>query len=275
MKKFFGLTVLLAGLYVLTIVSTVRSFPSKWRLFELKYGYRTSCNTCHLDGGGSENNDYGMAFHHKGENLTAFAALESLDSDGDGASNLDEIQAKSNPGDPRSIPQKPGNFLSEQEAQFIPKKLLEKLFPVPVTFEISYAFLDSAKTREFEKQVGLKLSEDERVPTFYQAYSAGPQPKKIGTALLFFEMEGHQHLIGGVACDTTGKITKLVIFKQQVKKGLPLAEFTGQFAGKNSTASFQIGQDLKPIPDYATFSEKIAGYAKKSLSLIAQYGLKS
>lgn len=275
MKNISKFKIGLVGLLVLTIFTTVLSFPSKWRLFELKYGYRTSCNTCHVDGGGTENNDYGMAYHRKGENLAAFAALENSDSDQDGFTNLDEIKAKSNPGDPRSTPGKPGNFLSEEEAEFIPKKLLEKLFSVPVSFTISYATLDSLTTKEFQKQVSLKLTEDERVPTFYQAYSTGPGPQRIGTALLFFEMEHHKHLVGGLACDTTGKISKLVIFKQQVKKGLPLEAFTKQFVGKKGDSNFKIGQQVQPLPNYPAFSQKLADYAKKSLLLINQYGLKS
>ena len=273
MRRNWLIKIILVNLFVLAIFSSVLSFPSKWRLFELKYGYRTSCNACHTEGGGTENNDYGNAYHRKGENYAAFSALENLDSDQDGASNLAEIKAKSNPGDPRSTPEHPGNFISGQEEEYIPKKLLEKLFPVPVTFKISYAFLDSVKTAEFEKQVKLKLTEDERVPTFYQVYSTGSQSKRIGTVLLFFEMENHKHLLGGVACDTTGRITKLAVFKQQVKKGLPLTEFTGQFAGKDVKSEFLIGKDLKPIPKYPTFSQKIAAYAKKSVQLVNQYGL--
>ncbi|OGC92335.1 MAG: hypothetical protein A2142_08560 [candidate division Zixibacteria bacterium RBG_16_48_11] len=275
MKNISNAKIVLVILFVLTIFTTVLSFPSKWRLFELKYGYRTSCNTCHTEGGGTENNDYGMAYHRKGENLAAFSALENSDSDQDGFTNLDEIEAKSNPGDSRSTPGKPGNFLSEQEAQFIPKKLLEKLFSVPVSFTISYATLDSLKTKEFERLVGLKLTEDERVPTFYQAYSTGAAPNRIGTALLFFEMEHHKHLVGGLACDTTGKISKLAIFKQQVKKGLSLEAFTGQFVGKKSDSDFKVGQQVQPLPSYPTFSQKLTDYAKKSLFLINYYGLKS
>jgi len=265
----------LIGLFTLAIFSTTLSFPSKWRLFELKYGYKTSCNTCHTDGGGTENNDYGMTYHRKGENLAAFATIESLDSDRDGAANIDEIKAKSNPGDPRSTPKNPGNFLSQQEAEYIPKKILDKLFSVSVSFQIRFATLDSVETKDMEKRVGLKLTEDERVPTFYRVFSTGSSSRKIGTAVLFFEMENHKHLLGGVACDTTGRITRLAVFKQQVKKGLPLSEFNAQFAGKTAKEQFKIGQDLKPIPNYPTFSQNLADYAKKSVYLITQYGTKS
>jgi hypothetical protein len=265
----------LIGLFSLTIFSSVLSFPSKWRLFELKYGYRTSCNACHLQGGGTENNDYGTAFHRQGENFKAFAAIENLDSDQDGASNIAEINAKSNPGDPRSTPARPGNFLSVPEEEFIPKKLLEQLFPDQATFKIRYATLDSLTALALEKKVGLNLTEDERVPTFYEAYSAGAQPEKIGAALLFFEMENHKHLIGGIACDTAGKIIKLAVFLQQVKKGLPLSEFAAQFAGKSAGSGFKLGQDLQPIPKYPAFSQKLADYARKSLHLIAQFALSS
>src|SRR3990170_5244638 len=94
----------LLGLFLFFQVTSLFSFPAKRRLFELKYGYKTVCNQCHVDGGGSDNNDYGLDFHRNGQNLAAFPEIETKDSDGDGSSNLAEIQAKSNPGDPRSTP---------------------------------------------------------------------------------------------------------------------------------------------------------------------------
>ena len=64
-----------------------------------------SCITCHNTLDGKEYNPYGVDFLVNNKN---FAAVEPLDSDGDGFDNLTEIIDDSFPGDPNSVPQ-PGN----------------------------------------------------------------------------------------------------------------------------------------------------------------------
>jgi len=61
-----------------------------------------SCITCHrqIDGKGGENG-YGTAYKNSGHN---FVAIEPLDSDGDGFSNIEEISGGYFPGDPGSRP---------------------------------------------------------------------------------------------------------------------------------------------------------------------------
>jgi len=78
-------------------------------------GKTYSCKTCHLNAIGKkgELNAYGSALQKlKGagnaKQLTKadYQAVEKLDSDADGASNLDEITVGTNPGDPTSVPKK-------------------------------------------------------------------------------------------------------------------------------------------------------------------------
>ena len=59
-----------------------------------------NCGLCHLDfGGGGGFNPYGLAFQAQPtRDQTAFVNIEGLDSDGDGASNIDEINAFFEPG---------------------------------------------------------------------------------------------------------------------------------------------------------------------------------
>jgi hypothetical protein len=64
-----------------------------------------SCITCHNTLNGSGYNPYGLDFLINGKN---YAAIEALDSDGDGFDNLTEIIDDAFPGDPASFPQ-PGN----------------------------------------------------------------------------------------------------------------------------------------------------------------------
>jgi len=71
------------------------------------------CSTCHVKPlpkkEDHENNAYGKdllakaVVDPKAEKKTfAFEKIESLDSDGDGVKNIDEIKAGTNPGDPKS-----------------------------------------------------------------------------------------------------------------------------------------------------------------------------
>lgn len=56
----------------------------------------------HVPLGGADNvNPYGADF---GKNNHDFGAIEPLDSDGDGVSNINEIKAGSFPGDPKDKP---------------------------------------------------------------------------------------------------------------------------------------------------------------------------
>ena len=72
-----------------------------------------SCQWCHdtygYDGSGNINdtlNAYGAAYSNAGHNQAAVTAIEALDSDGDGYTNIAEIQASRFPGDPDDDPTK-------------------------------------------------------------------------------------------------------------------------------------------------------------------------
>ncbi len=65
------------------------------------------CALCH-DGGGSDLNSYGAAFDGAGQ---SFSAIEGQDSDGDGASNIVEINALTFPGDASDTPGGGGRIL--------------------------------------------------------------------------------------------------------------------------------------------------------------------
>ena len=67
------------------------------------------CDTCHAatDYGRKPGNTltpYGTDYLKNGRNAAALAAVEKLDSDGDGVSNGDELAAMTNPGDRQSVP---------------------------------------------------------------------------------------------------------------------------------------------------------------------------
>jgi hypothetical protein len=62
-----------------------------------------SCSLCHT-GSIPNLNPYGSAYLANGRNIAAFGSIESVDSDGDGYTNIQEITALTFPGDPSDHP---------------------------------------------------------------------------------------------------------------------------------------------------------------------------
>lgn len=61
-----------------------------------------TCNTCHTSGGGSPRNSYGLEYSTSGRDFTS---IETLDSDNDGFTNIEEISSLTFPGDTSDFPQ--------------------------------------------------------------------------------------------------------------------------------------------------------------------------
>jgi hypothetical protein len=87
---------------------TAQSTPEYLGQFNSKYktsgGKLDSCSTCHVAGEGPSKetlNPYGTDLQ---KNAFDFGAIEGLDSDGDGVTNIDEINGGSFPGDPADKP---------------------------------------------------------------------------------------------------------------------------------------------------------------------------
>ena len=122
MKKSLSLLATVAGLIVL--MSVARAEGSYFGVFAALYPNAKAttgiyCGVCHdtrTGPGPNEFNSYGSAWSLKphstiSQQNAAFIALEPLDSDGDGYTNLTEILANTatviaNPGDPASVPAK-------------------------------------------------------------------------------------------------------------------------------------------------------------------------
>ena len=96
--------VILSMALVLSIGGLVFGVSSYLSQFNTKYGTSgtalNTCNLCHPTGGYTLN-PYASDFANNNHD---FAAIEALDSDGDGYSNLAEIKAGTFPGDPASHP---------------------------------------------------------------------------------------------------------------------------------------------------------------------------
>lgn len=87
----------------LTVVSArpayLESFKQQYDTEDTKLD---TCNTCHINpNGGGTRNPYGMAYQESGMD---FVAIESLDSDDDGFSNIEEVRSLTFPGNSEDSP---------------------------------------------------------------------------------------------------------------------------------------------------------------------------
>jgi hypothetical protein len=95
-------------LFVLLTSATALAKNTYLNAFKARYGIEdaqklNSCNTCHDPANLYDRNPYGADLEGaniKNNTAAAFAAVELLDSDNDGALNLTEIQNGTWPGDP-------------------------------------------------------------------------------------------------------------------------------------------------------------------------------
>ncbi len=104
-----GIAVVVA-LFVIAAVAF--ALPNDLAVFKTAYNPKegtplagAACLTCHAKMPPTKDlNPYGKDFLGKGRNAGALKAIESLDSDKDGFSNIAEITAGTLPGDPASKP---------------------------------------------------------------------------------------------------------------------------------------------------------------------------
>jgi len=112
-KNAFGPTLILAGIALLAVMfslskpKTVRAEPADLSSAAAKYPNIAgtaldSCDLCHTSV--PDLNPYGAAYLAAGRNSAAFGLIESLDSDNDGFTNIQEIGDLTFPGDPASFP---------------------------------------------------------------------------------------------------------------------------------------------------------------------------
>jgi hypothetical protein len=212
------------GLIVLFVVLVASTFtaqatPSLARAYKTQFAYSPSCNACHSDGGGSALNGFGKAFKDAGKNDAAFAKIATLDSDGDGAANAAEAQAKANPGDKKSTPATPGMWLDL--AAMIPKEV-QAAFPGIQSWLPRDAVLTAADIAT-AKAMGASLSAADENTIYIPVENQRP----AGTALIFpvsFEDQTFYLLM------TTDKALKISKVSPMNTKALPAAKTAKAYA---------------------------------------------
>ncbi len=81
----------------LNLTSAVTDYAS-----DLPLSYSNGCLVCHLsESGGGDLNGFGSDFMENGNDIEA---ISNMDSDGDGHTNEEELEAGTFPGDPDSAP---------------------------------------------------------------------------------------------------------------------------------------------------------------------------
>ena len=253
------------------LTTEVFALPSYRRLFTAKYQYKVACNLCHEKEGGSTNSDYGRDFLRGGANYMAFGKIEIRDSDHDGFSNIMEIQSRSDPSDPRSTPDHPGDWLAEAEKLPMPTKELKKLFPEADAFSAIEGTLLQEQIDLITAKIGGQLTEEDRVPTFYFATA---NSKKYAVAQFVSTGEEKDRISLAIALDTRAQIINVRILKSK-DKAFQSEAFLKQFVGKTSKDTFQAGVDFTPIPGKETLCQNLATEVKKALwTMIAVFGKK-
>lgn len=258
------------GFSILLLAENVFALPAYERLYRKKYGYKVSCYVCHSQGGGSALGGYGKDFKRNGLRSSTFGKIENKDSDRDGFKNSAEILAKSNPGDRRSTPDNPGDWMERMEEEFIPREQLVMLYPQATKFSIIEGTLNAKQIKFIESSLSRKLAEMETVPTLYFAFTGkGREAKRIGLAMFGSPPGKNGRMSIGIGIALNGKINKLVVYKSKEDKKVFQGEFLSQFEGKDLKSSFKLEQGVVPVEG----EEKIsAGFSDRiKLALLTMY----
>ncbi|MCP5161491.1 MAG: hypothetical protein H7A00_07465 [Hahellaceae bacterium] len=228
------------------------AMPTFARQYKQQYGYMPSCNACHTEGGGTTLNPFGKAFKDHGKNLSAFEKIASADSDADGTTNLAEAQAKANPGDPKSTPAAPGEWLDM--ASLIPKEV-RALFPTITTWMPLDAVF-TAKDFATAETLGATLTAEDETTIYVPVENRRPN----GTALIFPVQFSDKTFFLVMATDRQLQIREINVLHA---KDVPDAEdpqLYSRFAGQSLQAlEVQSGDSL---------SARISQAVKKAVVLL-------
>ena len=206
------------------------------------------CDTCHAltDYGRKPANTltaYGTDYRNYGRSASALTAIEKLDSDGDGISNIDEISARSNPGDARQLP---GMRITSHV--FLSYDELVKKGVKPVEHAL---FVNSAKSRD-----GDSYSDIRGFPLIDVLEAAGLSKEAVSVDVI--SLDGYI---------TTFSIEQL---RRTYPQAAPVFGMDAETLGKCGWVRYE-AKNLKegvPLPDariLLSFAENGVGYSPASI----------
>jgi hypothetical protein len=196
---------------VVGLASVAQAYPIYSRFYRLTYHDQGGCNICHHEGGGTKRNGYGDDWQGAGEGMEAFTRIEGRDSDRDGASNLAEIKAGSNPGDATSTPARPGIKWRLRHGVPIPTDQIGFALGNAPDFGYREADLSKPQVKRLEAIAGRPLRAEERYPTLYFALN---KTRRTGAIAMFVYPDlpaGRGALLMGLQPD--GKIRRLFLLR--------------------------------------------------------------
>jgi hypothetical protein len=250
------------ALLLLLVSRASWALPSYSRLVKQTYGYTVSCAICHTKEGGSALTPYGKDFQRNGLSLLALSRIAPRDSDKDGIPNLQEIQAKSNPGDPLSVPDTPGEWLTHIDEAAIPFSELKEGFSDAEGFVALEGTLKPDQIQDIESRLGSPLLDEDKVPIFYFAVKT-VGGKKVKYGVVQFIRGDTVTLAVGVNLKGEIVFVKVVTAKD---KSLPKETlFFNQFLGKTVEDAIRTGTDIQPMGEKKSLSDEISRLIKKGL----------
>lgn len=214
----------IVGMVSLCVSTAANATPSFARMYKQEAGYMPSCNACHMQGGGSELDSFGKDFKAQGKTLAGLQKTLSKDSDGDGASNQAELQAKSNPGDKRSTPKKAGDWLDA--VSLIPREIRAK-YPGVLTWLPQDALLTSQDMVAAQK-LGVTLSKDDDNTIYIPLENRRP----IGTGLIFPAQYQGKSFYLLMTTDRQLKISAVEVMHANAVPQAKQSKITHQFIGQ-------------------------------------------
>ena len=196
---------------LMALPSVAFGYPIYSRLYRVKYGQQGGCNVCHEEGGGTKRNAYGEQWQRSGENMEAFGGIEPRDSDGDGASNLDEIKGGSNPGNRTSTPARPGHKWNLRHAVPVPVEQMRAALGSASDYGFRELELSEEQVKKLEAVAGRPLRFEERHPTLYFALA---KTRRTGATALFVYpqlKQGPSALLIGL--QASGKLNRIFLLR--------------------------------------------------------------
>jgi hypothetical protein len=188
----------------------VEAYPFHRRLFRETYKKSVRCELCHGSGGGTERNAYGRDWQKFSETAASFKRVESLDSDGDGISNIEEINRGSNPGNARSTPSRPGRRWKQVQQIPVPVEQLKLVLGKVDSMQAIEPDLTHDSIAYVESKTGRKLGLDLRYPTLYFGVK---DSKRVAVAMFAHFNLAKAAFSFLVGIGLNGKVLKIAMFR--------------------------------------------------------------
>ena len=142
---------------------------------------------------------------------------------------------------------------------------LASMFQKAVNFEQKKVKLPANKAESIEKQIGAKLLDEDRNPTFYIAYNHKKKP--IGL-IRFVKAKGPNGIMsGGVGLNMNGKVVTVEVYEHKESSKIAAKAFLSQFIRKGINDKFKVGVDIKPVKGEEAASQAVALMPQKTLAM--------